>query len=50
MWHLFPVLIDGSRDAFRAHLERRGIATAIHYPRLIPEQDAIRKLGTGDGG
>jgi dTDP-3-amino-3,4,6-trideoxy-alpha-D-glucose transaminase len=45
VWHLFPVLVDNRRDAFRAHLDRRGIATAIHYPRLIPEQDAIRKLG-----
>jgi dTDP-3-amino-3,4,6-trideoxy-alpha-D-glucose transaminase len=40
VWHLFPVLVD-DRDGFRRHLERGGIRTGIHYPRLITEQKAL---------
>ena len=39
------VVCAPSRDAFRAHLERHGIATAVHYPRLIPDQPPLRALG-----
>jgi dTDP-3-amino-3,4,6-trideoxy-alpha-D-glucose transaminase len=42
-WHLFPVLVEpDQRDAFRKHLQDGGIATAIHYPRTIPRQKALR--------
>ena len=43
-WHLFPVLVTEGRDAFRAHLERRGIGSELHYPVLIPEQAALREV------
>lgn len=31
VWHLY-VIRHGQRDALRAHLERQGIGTVIHYP------------------
>lgn len=41
-WHLFPILVDeGRREAFRAHMDGQGIGTAVHYPRLIPDQKAL---------
>lgn len=42
VWHLFPVLTDGRRDPFVAHLTANDIQTAIHYPTLIPEQGAMK--------
>jgi len=41
VWHLFPVLVDPGREAFLAHLDRQGIGSGIHYPRLIPDQEAF---------
>lgn len=42
VWHLFPVFIAADwRDAFRAFLREAGIATGIHYPRVIPMQEAL---------
>lgn len=46
VWHLFPVLVAASqRAAFQAHLQGRGVLTGIHYPTLIPEQEALRQGG-----
>lgn len=42
-WHLFPVLIKGSRRSFQMHLKKAGVPTLIHYPKLIPQQPAIRQ-------
>jgi dTDP-4-amino-4,6-dideoxygalactose transaminase len=43
-WHLFPILVsEGMRDNLREHLREMGIDTAIHYPRIIPEQHALTK-------
>jgi dTDP-4-amino-4,6-dideoxygalactose transaminase len=39
------VLCAPDRDLLRRHLDGLGIATAIHYPRLIPQQEAFRRLG-----
>jgi dTDP-3-amino-3,4,6-trideoxy-alpha-D-glucose transaminase len=42
VWHLFPVLVPPARRAdFQEHLRRAGVQTAVHYPRLIPEQAAL---------
>ena len=42
VWHLFPVTVPGNRrDEFRNHLAKRGIESAIHYPRLITAQKAL---------
>lgn len=44
VWHLFPLFVSGgapARDAFRQHLERAGVASGIHYPRLITDQPAL---------
>jgi dTDP-4-amino-4,6-dideoxygalactose transaminase len=44
VWHLFPILVgEGMRDNLREHLRKMGIDTAIHYPRIIPEQQALTK-------
>lgn len=41
VWHLFPVLVAGSREAFMAHLGSMGISSGVHYPTLIPDQPAM---------
>ena len=41
VWHLYPLLVSGSREAFRSHLEAAGVASGVHYPTLIPEQKAL---------
>jgi dTDP-3-amino-3,4,6-trideoxy-alpha-D-glucose transaminase len=45
VWHLFPVVVPRDRAGLIEHLGARGIATAIHYPRLIPHQDALAAAG-----
>ncbi len=44
VWHLFVVLVD-ERDKFRTELEKKGVATGVHYPTPIPYQPAFRHLG-----
>lgn len=41
-WHIFP-LFTTKRDAFREHLRNAGIESSIHYPRIIPDQEALRQ-------
>jgi dTDP-4-amino-4,6-dideoxygalactose transaminase len=43
VWHLFPVLVQGDREAFRRHLAEQAIGSAVHYPRLMPDQAALRE-------
>ena len=45
VWHLFPVLVSGDRERFREHLKDRGVASGVHYPRLISAQPALRDAG-----
>jgi len=40
VYHLFPVLTD-DRDGFRAHLDRHGIGTLVHYPIPVHRQEAF---------
>jgi dTDP-4-amino-4,6-dideoxygalactose transaminase len=47
VWHLFPVLVGGAREPFRAHLTEHGIGSAVHYPVLMPDQDALRETHPG---
>ena len=43
VWHLFPVQVPAaSRQDFRDHLQRAGVQSAVHYPGLIPDQEALR--------
>jgi dTDP-4-amino-4,6-dideoxygalactose transaminase len=39
------VVRTSHRDRLRRHLDRLRIATGIHYPHLIPEQEAFQRLG-----
>jgi dTDP-3-amino-3,4,6-trideoxy-alpha-D-glucose transaminase len=44
-WHLFPVLVEKERrEAFQVHLQSRGVQSAVHYPKLIPDQAALADL------
>jgi len=43
-WHLYT-LRAGDRDGLQAHLQGRGIATAVHYPRPIHLQPAMAAAG-----
>jgi dTDP-3-amino-3,4,6-trideoxy-alpha-D-glucose transaminase len=48
VFHLFCVELD-DREALRAHLTARGIASAVHYPIPIHLQDAYANLGMTRG-
>lgn len=43
-WHIFPIFSE-KRDALRQHLSRAQIGNSIHYPRIIPDQAALRPHG-----
>lgn len=47
-WHLF-VIRAPDRDPLRAHLERRGVATLVHYPVPPHLQRAYEDLGLPSG-
>jgi dTDP-4-amino-4,6-dideoxygalactose transaminase len=42
--HLFPILVPENRAAFMQHLKDHGVATGIHYPRLISDQPALEPV------
>lgn len=46
IWHLFPVLIKQNREEFQHYLKSLHIQTSIHYPKIIPEQAALKE-GSG---
>lgn len=48
VYHLFVVQTD-DRDAVRAALDERGVATAVHYPQPVHLQEAYASLGLGPG-
>jgi len=51
VWHLFPVLVaEGKRDALREHLQAAEIRTGVHYPRIIPDQEALKPEAKAEGG
>jgi dTDP-4-amino-4,6-dideoxygalactose transaminase len=43
-WHLYTIRTP-DRDALKAELEKKGIATAVHYPKPIHLQPALQSLG-----
>jgi dTDP-4-amino-4,6-dideoxygalactose transaminase len=47
-WHLYT-LRARDRDGLQAHLEARGISTAVHYPRPIHLQPAMAAAGGKPG-
>ena len=44
VYHLFPVR-SAARDPLRAHLQRAGVETLVHYPRALTEQAAFESRG-----
>ncbi len=47
-WHLYTIRVP-ERDGLQKHLEARGIATAVHYPRPIHLQPAMADAGGKPG-
>ncbi len=47
-WHLYTIRV-AERDALAAHLQSRGIGSAIHYPRPIHLQPALASAGGRPG-
>lgn len=45
-WHIFPCF-SANRDALRDHLQKAKVESAVHYPRIIPDQTALAALGGG---
>src|SRR5258708_30468828 len=46
VWNQFVVRVfEGKRDALRAHLAARGVATAVYYPTPLHLQPCVRHLG-----
>ena len=43
-WHLYTIRTK-NREGLQAHLNSRGIATAVHYPRPIHLQPAMASAG-----
>jgi dTDP-4-amino-4,6-dideoxygalactose transaminase len=48
VYHLFVVYVE-NRDRVRAELEKRGVQTAVHYPKPLHLQEAFANLGYGPG-
>ena len=48
VYHLFVVYAE-NRDRVREELEKRGVQTAIHYPKPLHLQEAFVDLGFGSG-
>jgi dTDP-3-amino-3,4,6-trideoxy-alpha-D-glucose transaminase len=48
VYHLFVVRTP-HRDELRAHLERHGVGTAVHYPFPVHRTEAYAELGMGPG-
>lgn len=48
VFHLF-VARTRERDGLVEHLNRRGIASSVHYPKALPEQHAFAYLGHQPG-
>lgn len=45
--HQYVIRCD-RRDELRKFLDSNGVATGIHYPRLITDQEPLRQLGYGN--
>jgi dTDP-4-amino-4,6-dideoxygalactose transaminase len=41
VWHIFPVLVP-DRDGFQKHLHGNGVQSGVHYPFIVPDQEALR--------
>ena len=48
-WAQYTVVVD-NRDEVAAHLNTRGIPTAIYYPKPLHQQTAYKKFPVVTGG
>lgn len=46
VWHLY-VVKSKERDHLSRYLAKKGIGTAIHYPKVLYRQSALKKFGPG---
>jgi dTDP-3-amino-3,4,6-trideoxy-alpha-D-glucose transaminase len=45
VWHLYPVMVPAQkRESFLNWLRQANVDADIHYPRLIPDQNALKSL------
>ncbi|HEX8897348.1 MAG TPA: DegT/DnrJ/EryC1/StrS family aminotransferase [Chthoniobacterales bacterium] len=42
VWHIFPVLVP-DRDGFQKHLHCNGVQSGVHYPFIVPDQEALKE-------
>ena len=48
VWNQYTLrVVDGKRDAFRAHLSGRGIGSEVYYPLGLHEQECFAGIGKG---
>ena len=55
VYHQYVIRVNAeeagvSRDELAERLRERGVGTAVHYPRVIPDQPLYRRLGIGCPG
>lgn len=43
VWHLFPILVKSRRESFQDFLKSQGVQSAVHYPKLITDQEALTR-------
>ena len=44
-WHLYPVFVSPEfKPDFMAHLRKSGVMPSEHYPKLIPDQEAMSSV------
>lgn len=48
VYHVYCIVVP-DRDALRAYLKERGVATGVHYPYSLNMQPAYAYLGQGEG-
>ena len=45
VWHLFPIIVDDlKRDSLQKYLKENNVSSAVHYPKIIPEQPAMANV------
>ena len=50
VYHQYVIRLEDPappRDTVRGRLEELGVGTAVHYPRIIPDQPLYKRLGLG---
>jgi UDP-2-acetamido-2-deoxy-ribo-hexuluronate aminotransferase len=49
VFHQYTITVAGQRDALQAHLQRKGVPSAVYYPLPVHMQPAYAYLGYRPG-